>query len=473
MQFEDFDKKIKEAAEHHHPAYDEMAWDKMEKLLDKHLPQKEDKKRRFIFFLLLFLFLGGAGIIIGKPFRPGKQFTRAEEATGESKSSKPVQNSFEGMGAGTTDEKTVTEFDKMEDIDPIAVKKSTAVTDVDIDANSDYNNKNNILIAAKKYPAGQTRLNASVNQQKNRQSYMQYDKPIDNAAVTSVDMQLDKPANNIVKPAVTAIAKNSIIIDSADNNKEDVEIKEMSVKAGAEKIEVSDSVANKSAITIKKTQEKKKANGKAQKRNSFFLTFSAGPDISYASSGKPGKIRPVAGLGLGFTFKDRFTVRTGFYSASKVYSASPEAYHPPEVFYSYYPYLEKIDADCKVYELPITFSYSFGRSKQQHWFASAGISSYLMKTETYNYFYKTSPLGPTVSRKWGIKNENKHMFSVLGVSAGYQRNLSKSLSIIAEPYLKLPMSGVGYGKVKLNSTGLLFSIAVKPFTVAKKNKPLP
>ncbi len=473
MQFEDFDKKIKEAAEHHHPAYDEMAWDKMEKLLDKHLPQKEDKKRRFIFFLLLFLFLGGAGIIIGKPFRPGKQFTRAEEATGESKSSKPAHNSFEGTGAGTTDEKTVTEFDKMEDIDPIAVKKSTAVTDVDIDANSDYNNKNNILIAAKKYPAGQTRLNASVNQQKKRQSYVQYDKPINNAAVTSVDMHLDKPANSIVKPAVTAVAKNSIINDSADNNKADIDTKEMSVKAGAEKIAVADSVAKESAITIMKTQEKKKTNGKAQKRNAFFLTFSAGPDMSYTSSGKPGKIRPVAGLGLGFTFKDRLTVRTGFYSASKVYSASPEAYHPPAVFYSYYPYLEKVDADCKVYELPLTFSYNFGSTKQQHWFASAGISSYLMKTETYNYFYKTSPLGPTVNRKWGIENKNKHLFSVLGISAGYQRNLSKSLSIIAEPYLKLPMSGVGYGKVKLNSTGLLFSIAVKPFTVAKKNKPLP
>ncbi|MGB5027231.1 MAG: hypothetical protein WBO38_01940, partial [Chitinophagaceae bacterium] len=146
---------------------------------------------------------------------------------------------------------------------------------------------------------------------------------------------------------------------------------------------------------------------------------------------------------------------------------------PPAVFYSYYPYLEKVDADCKVYELPLTFSYNFGRTKQQHWFASAGISSYLMKTEAYNYFYKTSPLGPTVNRKWGIENKNKHLFSVLGISAGYQRNLSKSLSIIAEPYLKLPMSGVGYGKVKLNSAGLLFSIAVKPFSFSKKNKPLP
>ena len=41
MQFEEFDKKIKEAAEHHHPAYDEQAWGKMNKLLDKHMPQKE------------------------------------------------------------------------------------------------------------------------------------------------------------------------------------------------------------------------------------------------------------------------------------------------------------------------------------------------------------------------------------------------------------------------------------------------
>ena len=472
MQFEDFDKKIKEAAEHHHPAYDEMAWDKMEKLLDKHLPQKEDKKRRFIFFLLLFLLLGGAGVIIGKPFRSGKQLARSEEAAGESKSSKPQQNSYDGMEPGTTVEKTVTEFDKMEDIDAKAVKKSTAVTDVDIDANPDFNKKKNILIAAKSYPAGQAILNSSVNQQKNRQSYVQYDKPIDKAAVTSVGVQLDKPAHSIVKPAA-AIVKNPITIDAADNNKEDIETKEMSVKAGTEKITVADSVVKDSAIAILKTQEKKKKKEKTQKRNSFFLTFSAGPDVSYTSAGNPGKIKPVVGLGLGYTFKDRFTIRTGFYSASKVYSASPEAYHPPEVFYSYYPYLEKIDADCKVYELPITFSYSFGRSKQQHWFASAGISSYLMKTETYNYFYKTSPLGPTVSRKWGIENQNKHLFSVLGISAGYQRKLSKSLSIIAEPYLKLPLSGVGYGKVRLNSAGLLFSMAVKPFAVSKKNKPLP
>jgi hypothetical protein len=62
MQFEEFDKKIKEAAENHHPAYDEQAWAKMNKLLDKHLPEKEDRRRRFAWLFFLLFLVGGAGV---------------------------------------------------------------------------------------------------------------------------------------------------------------------------------------------------------------------------------------------------------------------------------------------------------------------------------------------------------------------------------------------------------------------------
>ena len=63
MQFDEFDKKIKDAAEHHHPAYDEKAWEKMEMLLDEHMPVKKDDRRKFI-FLLLFLFIIGSGAFL-------------------------------------------------------------------------------------------------------------------------------------------------------------------------------------------------------------------------------------------------------------------------------------------------------------------------------------------------------------------------------------------------------------------------
>jgi len=37
---------------------------------------------------------------------------------------------------------------------------------------------------------------------------------------------------------------------------------------------------------------------------------------------------------------------------------------------------------------------------------------------------------------------------------------------MAETYLKVALGGVGVGKIKLNSAGVLFTITVKPF--AKK-----
>jgi len=69
MLSEDFDKKIKLAAEQHHPAYDEKAWLKMEKLLSKYLPVQKNDRRRAFFLLLLSVLLigGGAFLIISKP----------------------------------------------------------------------------------------------------------------------------------------------------------------------------------------------------------------------------------------------------------------------------------------------------------------------------------------------------------------------------------------------------------------------
>ncbi len=55
---EEINKKIKDAADQYHPAYDDTAWNNMEKLLDEHLPQKKDR-RRIIYLISLILMLTG------------------------------------------------------------------------------------------------------------------------------------------------------------------------------------------------------------------------------------------------------------------------------------------------------------------------------------------------------------------------------------------------------------------------------
>jgi hypothetical protein len=80
------DKRIKEAADHYHPEYDDTAWQKMEQLLDEHLPVEKERKR--IFFLIpLVLFIGCLLLLIGlynwknnKPFQNGLLKNKTDKA---------------------------------------------------------------------------------------------------------------------------------------------------------------------------------------------------------------------------------------------------------------------------------------------------------------------------------------------------------------------------------------------------------
>jgi hypothetical protein len=282
------------------------------------------------------------------------------------------------------------------------------------------------------------------------------------------ELQSQKPSGDIEKknasPDLAAITSGNV----ANNN-----VAGENVVANSKPVSASDKIAESKQNSKTKTAEpliEKPVANKSKKKttNSFFFTLSAGADVSFAGSDKLGTAKLLAGAGLGYSFNKRFTIRTGVYSGRKIYSASAENYHPPAGFYMHYRYLQNVDADCKVIEIPVSFSYNFSVSKKQNWFVSGGLSSFLMKKESYNYFYKYTATGPTVNKESVINNENKHYFSVLTVSGGYQRNLNKNVSIMVEPYIKMPLSGVGYGKVKLNSTGLLFSVGIKPFNNSKK-----
>jgi hypothetical protein len=457
MQYDKFDKRIKEAADHHHPAYDEQAWSKMEKLLKKHMPQKEDDRRRFLFFILLFIGLGTAGLLITKLWKSSKTIVSTEQT---------VQQKQTDLPPATTraDEKTIKENDvlvfKTNDAgSTVAIDNNKSGADPTIakDADNLYTNKrtnkNNITSTTSSFNPKANREQSMANEDnKWRQANDIKNNPTEKRTTeTSTIINATTPASDVVS---TEKKQNEEII--AANPK-----KRNTTKPAANEPTKTDDV-NKERQPVKQGIAKKDKH-KTKKGNSFFFILSAGPDVSFVGGDKLGTTKLITGGGLGYTFNNRFTIRAGFYAGRKVYSASPDAYHPPADFYTYYPYLENVDADCKVYELPLSISYNFSKSAKKSFFASAGVSSYLMKTEKYNYSYKYYPAGPTLNREWTIKDENKHYFSALTLSGGYQQNINKYISLMVEPYVKLPLSGVGFGKVKLNSGGVLFSIGIKPF----------
>jgi hypothetical protein len=220
----------------------------------------------------------------------------------------------------------------------------------------------------------------------------------------------------------------------------------------------------------KKTEDETSISTNADKKKSknkfgtnFGLTASIGPDMSFVKLNNAGRTTLTYGAGLSYDIAKRFTARAGFYVSKKIYKATPDQYNPPG---GNYPNLTGVDADCKVYEIPVSIAYNFGVRKNHSWFGNAGLSSFIMKKEDYTYNYKT-PAGQTYAYYKEINNENKHYFAVLTLSAGYKYQLSRKLSMQAEPYAKIPLGGVGQGKIKLNSAGVMFTATLKPF---KKKK---
>ena len=442
MQDEEIDKLIKDAANQHHPPYDDSAWGKMEAMLDKHLPQKKDRKKP-LFFLLFSLLLGGA--IITGVLQPWKDKSGSAENI---ITQQPVSNN---ENLGITPENNLD--DKSQDNKTISQPTNPQSNTGDI------NNKTNITASV----SNSSKTNdPQQTTSDNKNTYKQQGK---------TSMKIKQPAiGTYVEENKTAA--NSFTDEEPEDNQIENPATSVLINHPPKTISRTDTtstevIAKKEKETEKEKQpsvkeEQKKKNGFV---NNFALTFSAGADVSYIDIDNPGKLQSFYGAGVSYTIGKHLRLNTGLYVSKKKYTAEPYQYKFSSGTVN--PNLKKIDADCNVYEIPLNVYYNFKTVKNHNWFAGTGISSYLMKKETYDYIYIT-PSGQTYNYIHTETNQNKHYFSVLTLSGGYQYKLNNRFSFIAEPYLKIPLGGVGAGKVKLNSAGIMFTALIKPFAKAKK-----
>ncbi|MFD2889636.1 porin family protein [Chitinophaga cymbidii] len=187
-----------------------------------------------------------------------------------------------------------------------------------------------------------------------------------------------------------------------------------------------------------------------KKRKGFEGGITIGPDVNIASSMKMGRIGLGAGIILRYHFNDRWSVQTGAILSKKRYGATPDDYH-----FDYPVTYTKIDADCNVLDVPLNVSYTFLEKKRNRWSAVAGASSYFMLNEKYDYFYANG-----TKRSHAYKNQNQHYFSVLNLGVNWERQTGSRLKWSLQPYVKVPLGGVGQGKVKLYSAGLALQVTM-------------
>lgn len=452
MWFDDLNKKIKEGEDNNHSSHTDTAWNDMEHLLDKHLP-REKKRRRFIFFLLPLLL--GAGIatfyFLSKPAKPVPITTtnrelptaRTSQTEVPREDSKTARPALPVTGVAGEEKTTDVISEKKE---PGTEQRVPGIAQQGIQ--KQVINKKDQPESAGTYN-DPTQAPIQTTSAKNRQTV-----PTPNTPADGSDASDKKPARE-AEPAKLPVA--IIDIDVAkDETTTAVNDADSVVKTTDD---TTQQPAPKDSAVTGTQKEPAVQKSKSSFGNKFSISLSMGPDISAVGIDKPGRVQFQYGIGVAYALTSNLAIRTGFYAGDKKYDADSADYHMPYPIHK----LEKVEADCYVFEIPLSLVYHFRPEKKQSWFVSGGVSSYIMKRETYGYYYKNS-WGQSQYYDRTYKNENTHLFSVIGLSGGYQHRLSDKLSLQAEPYLRIPVEGIGVGKVKLNNTGVLFTINYKPFS---------
>lgn len=188
----------------------------------------------------------------------------------------------------------------------------------------------------------------------------------------------------------------------------------------------------------------------------FFVGVVGAPDVTTVKF--VDVQRPMLNLGvvLEYRITQRLRVGTGLLRANKEYYARREDYD-----WTNYPRAATrdfswVDGACTVLDIPLNLRYDAVVRPTYRLFGSAGLSSFFMHRERYSYDYTDNSLPYVWERDF--TNENQHLFSILNLSAGYERSLGTHWSLQAEPYFKLPLAGVGAGKVKLTSAGVFLGV---------------
>lgn len=188
----------------------------------------------------------------------------------------------------------------------------------------------------------------------------------------------------------------------------------------------------------------------------FYVGLVAAPDVSTVQF--VGVQAPLlnAGVTLEYRLGNRLRLSTGLLRSAKQYAARRDDYDWRNYPRAYYRDFTRLAATCTVLDVPLNLRYDLAVGAQFRVFGSAGLSTFFMQRERYRYDYVENGRPEVWDRS--VVNQNRHLFSILNLSAGYERSLGSRWSVQAEPYLKLPLAGVGQGKVKLVSSGVFMGV---------------
>jgi hypothetical protein len=213
-----------------------------------------------------------------------------------------------------------------------------------------------------------------------------------------------------------------------------------------------DKTESSKIVSPDSSQAKKKTNTTSKQSKGFYVGLFAGPDVSTVKFQSVKNLGFSVGALIGYRFNNLLSIETGltwdkksYYSNGEYYKKDGGAPLPPTT---------TLNGSCSMFEIPVDIRFDFATRKNHGLFAKAGLSSYLMTSENYTF----NSNYPPYSRSFKNDTLQNNIFSILQISGGYERVISDKTKIRVEPYVKIPLQGIGRGDMPIASFGIYIGI---------------
>jgi hypothetical protein len=509
----DLDRLSRDAAEHYEVDFGPSGWEQLEKRLDQELPQQRGR-RRFLFWLFFIVVTTGgalAGLLINsQPVRPLASNARAIA---------PVQQAPDGLNSSTesksqsnntiadngTAGSTIDKPDTKAGTPPADATTKTILAPLNREQATtegtsvqpapatqlESSNSNKPVPVTGKNKTGQPQNKAGVRGTSGNNNTWA-------APITAAPFGLNRLSgrkNNLAKKPTVINDKNGQRITRTrsmePNNDLAVIPDQQGINQDVAKEQTPVTAANQEPVTTPNSNEpanqaitgknkpatdsvatpapvvKPKKDKKNQQRG-FEFGVVGGPDGTTVQSGPMYKSGYNVGLQIGYRFSDRWSVNTGVIYTKKYYKTDTSNFDPKGNWYRYIKILSDVKGSCSMFDIPLNLRYDVSFNDKRRLFVNTGLSTYYMDKQNYAYRYRYLTSMQDTSHVSNITEDESYPFSVFNLSVGYERNISQTLSLQVEPYLKIPLKELGYGYMRMNSYGVFFSLKYRPAFGSKR-----
>jgi hypothetical protein len=195
---------------------------------------------------------------------------------------------------------------------------------------------------------------------------------------------------------------------------------------------------------------------KPARQASFYVGLLGAPDLSTVKMQSVKSVGTTFGLLLGYNINPKWAIESGLYLDRKKYYTEGEYFSRKNINVGPNVNISNVDGTCNMWEIPLNIRYNFGQGEKMKWFATAGLSTYLMTKEHYSYVFQNATGSWPYSKQYNT--HSNYLFSVFDLSIGYEQKIGKIGNLRLEPYLRVPLSGIGTGSLPIMSAGLNIGI---------------